>query len=159
MASTKEIILTAEGLAKLEAELEYLKTEKRKEVAEKIKQARAFGDLSENSEYDEAKNEQGHVEVRIANIEVMLKNAKIIDEDDVAGDVVSIGVKVKVFDDEFKEEVEYSIVGSTEADPASYKISDESPVGKGLIGKKVGDTAKIETPGGTLKLKVLEILK
>jgi len=157
--AVKEIVLTAEGLAKLEAELEYLKTEKRKEVAEKIKQARSFGDLSENSEYDEAKNEQGHVEVRIANIEVMLKNAKIIDEDDVAGDVVSIGVKVKVFDDEFKEEVEYSIVGSTEADPANYKISDESPVGKGLIGKKVGDTAKIATPGGTLKMKILEIMK
>ena len=159
MSATKEIILTAEGLAKLEAELEYLKTEKRKEVAEKIKQARAFGDLSENSEYDEAKNEQGHVEVRIVQIENMLKNAKLLDEDDITGDVVSIGVKVKVLDVEFKDEVEYTIVGSTEADPAAFKLSDESPVGSGLLGKKVGDTAKIETPGGVLKFKILEIYK
>ena len=157
MTATKEIILTAEGLSKLETELEYLKTEKRKEVAEKIKQARSFGDLSENSEYDEAKNEQGHVEVRIVQIENMLKNAKIIDEDDIDANIVSIGVKVKVLDTEFNEEVDYAIVGSTEADPAAYKISDESPVGQGLIGKKVGDTAKITTPGGTIKFKILEI--
>ena len=159
MAINKEIILTPEGLAKLETELEYLKTEKRKEVAEKIKQARAFGDLSENSEYDEAKNEQGHVEVRIVQLENMLKNAKIIDEDDIDDHVVGIGVKVKVLDIEFNEEVEYTIVGSTEAEPAVYKISDESPVGRGLLGKKVGDTAKIATPGGTVKFKILEIHK
>ena len=159
MAATKEIILTAEGLAKLETELEYLKTEKRKEVAEKIKQARSFGDLSENSEYDEAKNEQGHVEVRIVQIENMLKNAKIIDEDDIDSNVVSIGVKVKVLDTEFDEEVDYAIVGSTEADPTAFKISDESPVGQGLLGKKVGDIAKIITPGGVVKFKILEILK
>ncbi|MCL2837575.1 MAG: transcription elongation factor GreA [Oscillospiraceae bacterium] len=157
--ANKEIILTAEGLSKLEAELEYLKTEKRKEVAEKIKQARAFGDLSENSEYDEAKNEQGHVEVRIVQIENMLKNAKLIDEDDIDANVVSIGAKVKVLDTEFKEEVEYFIVGSTEAEPAAHKISDESPVGHGLLGKKVGETAKITTPGGIVKFKVLEIHK
>ena len=159
MAANKEIILTAEGLLKLETELEYLKTEKRKEVAEKIKQARAFGDLSENSEYDEAKNEQGHVEVRIVQVENMLKNAKIIDEDDIDADVVGVGTKVKLFDAEFKEEIEYTIVGSTEADPMSHKISDESPVGRGLLGKKVGETAKIDTPAGVLKFKVLEICK
>jgi len=159
MAANKEIILTAEGLLKLETELEYLKTEKRKEVAEKIKQARAFGDLSENSEYDEAKNEQGHVEVRIVQVENMLKNAKIIDEDDIDADIVGIGTKVKIFDAEFKEEIEYTIVGSTEADPVSHKISDESPVGRGLLGKKVGETAKIDTPAGVLKFKVLEICK
>ena len=158
-AANKEIILTAEGLSKLEAELEYLKTEKRKEVAEKIKQARAFGDLSENSEYDEAKNEQGLVEVRIVQIENMLKNAKLIDEDEIDANVVSIGAKVKVLDTEFKEEVEYFIVGSTEAEPAAHKISDESPVGRGLLGKKVGETAKIQTPGGIVKFKVLEIHK
>jgi len=156
-AATKEIILTAEGLAKLETELEYLKTEKRKEVAEKIKQARAFGDLSENSEYDEAKNEQGHVEVRIVQIENMLKNARLIDESEIDANVVGVGTTVKILDVEFKEEVVYTIVGSAEADPIAQKISDESPVGQGLLGKKVGETAKIETLAGTMKFKVLEI--
>ena len=155
--TAKEIVLTAEGLAKLETELEYLKTEKRKEVAEKIKQARSFGDLSENSEYDEAKNEQGHVEVRIVQIENMLKNAKLIDESEIDANVVSLGTTVKILDVEFNEEVVYTIVGSAEADPVASKISDESPVGQGLLGKKVGDTAKIETPAGAMKFKVLEI--
>jgi len=155
--AAKEIVLTAEGLAKLETELEYLKTEKRKEVAEKIKQARSFGDLSENSEYDEAKNEQGHVEVRIVQIENMLKNAKLIDESEIDANVVSLGTTVKLLDVEFKEEVVYTIVGSAEADPVASKISDESPVGQGLLGKKVDETAKIETPAGTMKFKVLEI--
>jgi len=155
--AAKEIVLTAEGLAKLETELEYLKTEKRKEVAEKIKQARSFGDLSENSEYDEAKNEQGHVEVRIVQIENMLKNAKLIDESEIDANVVSLGTTVKLLDVEFKEEVVYTIVGSAEADPVASKISDESPVGQGLLGKKVGETAKIETPAGVMKFKVLEI--
>jgi len=131
MATNKEVVLTYEGLQKLEQELENLKTVKRREVAERIKQALSFGDISENSEYDEAKNEQAYIEGRIFQLENMLKNAKVIDEEDIQTDVVSIGSKVKVLDMEFDEEVEYYIVGSTEADPSQYKISNESPVGKG----------------------------
>ncbi len=127
---SKPVILTYEGLKKLEEELEYLKTVKRAEVAEKIKQARAFGDLSENSEYDEAKNEQAFIEGRIATLEAMLKNAKVIDEEDIKLDQVSIGCTVKVYDESYNEEVEYTIVGSAEADPMNNKISDESPIGK-----------------------------
>lgn len=133
---SKPVILTYEGLKKLEEELEYLKTVKRAEVAEKIKQARAFGDLSENSEYDEAKNEQAFIEGRIATLEAMLKNAKVIDEEDIKLDQVSIGCTVKVYDESYNEEVEYTIVGSAEADPMNNKISDESPIGKALLGKK-----------------------
>lgn len=155
----KQVVLTPEGLKKLEDELEYLKTQKRKEVSEKIKQALSFGDLSENSEYDEAKNEQAQVEVRIVQVENMLKNAKLIDEDDIDTDTVSLGTKVKVLDMEFDEEIEYSLVGSTEADVSQGKISDESPVGKGLIGKKVGEIAEVEAPAGVLKFKILEISK
>jgi transcription elongation factor GreA len=159
MATAKQIVLTYEGLEKLENELEYLKTIKRKEIAEKIKQALAFGDLSENSEYDEAKNEQAQVEVRIVQLENMLKNAKVIDEDDINTDIVSIGSKVKVLDMEFDEEVEYAIVGSTEADPSQYKISDESPVGRALIGQKVGSVVDVEVPAGVIKFKILSINK
>jgi len=159
MTTAKQIVLTYEGLEKLESELEYLKTMKRKEIAEKIKQALAFGDLSENSEYDEAKNEQAQVEGRIVQLENMLKNAKIIDEEDINTDIVSIGSKVKVLDMEFNEEVEYTIVGSTEANPSQYKISDESPVGKALIGQKVGDVVDVEVPAGSIKLKILSIAK
>lgn len=133
---SKPVILTYEGLKKLEEELEYLKTVKRAEVAEKIKQARAFGDLSENSEYDEAKNEQAFIEGRIATLEAMLKNAKVIDEEDIKLDQVSIGCTVKVYDESYNEELEYTIVGSAEADPMNNKISDESPIGKALLGKK-----------------------
>lgn len=155
----KQVILTYDGLKKLEEELDYLKSVKRPEVAEKIKQARAFGDLSENSEYDEAKNEQAFIEGRIATIEAMLRNAQVIDEEDIAIDKVSVGCTVKVYDEDFKEETEYTIVGSTEADPMNNKISDESPIGKALLGKKVGDTVSVEVPAGIIKLKVLEIHK
>ncbi|MBQ2890717.1 MAG: transcription elongation factor GreA [Clostridia bacterium] len=157
---TKQIMLTDEGLKKLEDELEYLKTVKRKEVSAKIKEALGFGDLSENAEYDEAKNEQGQVEVRIVQLEKMLKNAKVIDQDDVEIDKVGLGTKVKVYDVDMEEEIEYSMVGSTEADPDKNKISDESPVGKALMGKKVGEEVEISTPAGTsFALKILEITK
>ena len=155
----KQNLLTDEGLKKLEEELEYLKTQKRKEVAEKIKHARGFGDLSENSEYDEAKDEQAKVELRIVELEKMLKNAKVIDDSEISSDIVSVGTKLKIYDYEYEEELEYSIVGSTEADPASGKISDESPIGKALLGKKTGDEVDVETPGGVIKVKILEIGK
>ena len=159
MPTTKQVVLTYEGLEKLETELELLKTVKRKEVAEKIKQALAFGDLSENSEYDEAKNEQAQMEARIVQIEKMLKNAKVIDDDDVSTDIVTLGSKVKIFDEEFKEEIVYVIVGSTEANPMEFKISDESPVGSALLGKAVGDIAEAAVPMGTIKFKILDISK
>lgn len=155
----KQIILTDEGLIKLEQELEILKTKKRLEVAEKIKIARGFGDLSENSEYDAAKEEQAQVEARIIHLENMLKNAKIIDQDEIDLNKVSVGTRVKLYDEEFDEELEYSIVGSTEADPDLFKISDESPVGRALIGKSVGDIVDVDTPGGVVKFKILSINK
>lgn len=159
MANAKQTILTDEGLKKLEEELEQLKTVTRKEVADKIKVALSFGDLSENSEYDEAKNEQALVESRIVQIEAMLKNVKILDEDELTNDIVSVGSKVKLFDKEFNEEVDYQIVGSTEADPMSGRISDESPVGQSMLGHKVGDVVEVETPGGVCLYEVLEITK
>ena len=159
MANAKQTILTDEGLKKLEEELEQLKTVTRKEVADKIKVALSFGDLSENSEYDEAKNEQALVESRIVQIEAMLKNVKILDEDELTNDIVSVGSKIKLFDKEFNEEVDYQIVGSTEADPMSGRISDESPVGQSLLGHKVGDVVEVETPGGVCLYEVLEITK
>ena len=155
----KQTTVSSEGLKKLQEELEYLKTTKRKEVAEAIKVARGFGDLSENSEYDEAKNEQGLVEARIAEIEAMLKNVKIIDENAIATDKVNVGNRVKVFDETVEEELEYTIVGSSEANPMEYKISDESPIGKALIGAEIGEVVKAETPGGETVMKVLEISK
>ena len=155
----KQIMLTDEGLSKLENELEILKTQKRQEVAEKIKVARGFGDLSENSEYDAAKEEQAQVEARIVQLENMLKNAKVIDQDDIDLTKVSIGTKVKVYDEEFDEELEYNIVGSTEADPDLFKISDESPVGRALIGRSIDEVVDVETPGGIVKFKILSISK
>ena len=155
----KSVVLTSEGLEKFENELEFLKTSKRKEIAEKIKQAMAFGDLSENSEYDEAKNEQGLVEARIAQLENLLKNAQIIDEEEISTESVSVGCKVRVKDQTAKKELELNIVGSSEADPSKMKISDESPIGGGLIGKKVGDVVEIETPAGIKKIKVISITK
>lgn len=155
----KQTILTTEGLQKLEEELEQLKTVKRKEVADKIKVALSFGDLSENSEYDEAKNEQAIVETRIAQLDAMLKNAKVLDDDEVTTDQVSVGSIVKVKDIEFDEEEIYYIVGSTEADPTNGRISDESPVGRGLIGHKVGERLEIEVPSGTIEYEILEITK
>ncbi|QSQ08859.1 Transcription elongation factor GreA [Koleobacter methoxysyntrophicus] len=155
----KEVILTPEGLKKLEAELEYLKTVKRREVALKIKQAISFGDISENSEYEEAKNEQAFIEGRIATLEKMLRNAKIIDDMDIGTDVVSIGSRVRVQDMELGDEFVYTIVGSAEADPANYKISNESPVGKALLGKTVNSIVEIDVPAGVIRYKILEITK
>jgi transcription elongation factor GreA len=155
----KQVILTYEGVRKLEEELEYLKTVKRKEVTQKIKTALSFGDLSENSEYDEAKNEQAFVEGRIANLENMLKSAKVIDEEDITTDTVNVGATVKVKDLEFDDEIEYTIVGSAEADPGQLKISNESPIGRNLLGKKVGDTVEVSVPDGVIKYNILEITK
>lgn len=155
----KEVVLTLKGLKKIEEELEQLKTVRRKEVAERIKQAIAFGDISENSEYDEAKNEQAQVEERIMKLEGMLKKARVIDEDDINLDQVSIGTTVQVKDMEFDEIVEYTIVGSAEADPYELKISNESPVGRALLGKKIGDVVEVQIPDGTTKYKVLNIEK
>ncbi len=159
MAAAKQVILTSEGLEKLEKELEYLKTVKRQEVAAEIKVALGYGDLSENSEYDEAKNKQAQMEIRIVEIEAMLKNAKVIDETEISTDTVSLGCTVTVFDIEFDEELQYNIVGSTEADPSNGKISDESPVGSALLGKKVGDIVEVPAPAGSIELKVIEINK
>jgi len=155
----REVVLTAQGLKKLEDELELLKTVKRKEIAERIKQAIAFGDISENSEYDEAKNEQAQVEDRINRLETMLRKAIIIDEEDINTDVVSIGATVQVKDLEFDEVVEYMIVGSTEADPYELKISNESPVGKALLGSKVGDVVEVQIPDGITKYEILKITR
>ena len=155
----KEIKLTAEGLKNYENELDELKNVKRKEVSEKIKVALSFGDLSENSEYDEAKNEQAKVESRIAELEAMLKVAKVISEEEMSADTVHLGSKVRVYDKEFDEEVTYLTVGTAEASPSDGKISDESPIGKALLGAKAGKTVHAETPGGVAELKVLEIIK
>lgn len=153
----KEIVLTKKGLEKIEQELEELKTVRRKEVAERIKQALAFGDISENSEYDEAKNEQAQLEERIAKLEATLRKARVVDESEITNDVVSIGSIVKVRDLEFDEVVEYTIVGSTEADPYELKISNESPVGKALLGRKVGEVIEIQIPDGVTKYEILDI--
>ena len=158
--SEKKVVLTYEGLKKLEEELEELKVIRRKEVAEKIKEARGQGDLSENAEYEAAKEEQGEIESRIVVIEKMLRNAEVIDDDEVSSEIITVGSKVKIWDVEFEEEVEYSIVGSAEADPMNMengKISNESPVGRGLLGHKIGDEVEIETPGGIVGFKVLAI--
>lgn len=155
--SEKKYLITNDGLRKLEEELEYLKTVKRKEVTEKIKVARGYGDLSENSEYDEAKNEQAFLEGRIAEIENKLKNVELIDENEISTDVVSIGSIVTLYDFEFDEEVTYTIVGSAEADTFENKISNESPVGSELIGKKVDDEFVVNTPGGNCKYKIVNI--
>ena len=157
MSNAKEVIVTVAGLKALEDELDELKTVRRKDVAEKIKVARGFGDLSENSEYDEAKNEQAFIESRIAQLEAMLKNARIIDNDELNLDTVSVGIHVKI-EDEDGEVEEYDITGSTEADPMNGKISDESPVGAALVGKKTGDSVTVSLPnGGTIDYTILEI--
>ena len=156
MSNAKEVVVTVAGLKALEDELEELKTVRRKDVAEKIKVARGFGDLSENSEYDEAKNEQAFIESRIAQLEAMLKNARVIDNDELNLDTVSVGTHVKI-EDEDGEVEEYDITGSTEADPLNGKISDESPVGAALMGQKVGQTVTVSLPnGGTIDFKILE---
>lgn len=150
-------LLTYAGLQKLEAELQDLKVVKRKEVAQKIKEAREQGDLSENAEYDAAKDEQRDIEARIEEIEAILKNVEVVVEEEVDLDKISVGCKVKIYDCEFEEELEYYIVGSTEANSLEGKISNESPVGKALIGAKVGETIKVETQAGELEYKVLDI--
>ena len=159
MLDKKEIILTTDGMQKLKDELEYLKTVKRKEVSEKIKQALSFGDLSENSEYDEAKNEQAEVESRVNQIEDMLKYARVLKDNEIVGDEVGLGSKVRLWDAEFEEEVTYSIVGTTEADPDNNKLSQESPVGAALLHHKVGDVVTVNTPGGEIEFKILEITR
>ncbi len=153
----KKNVLTYEGLKKYEEELENLKVVRRQEVAEKIKEARAQGDLSENAEYDAAKDEQRDIEARIEQLEKILKNAEVVDEEEVDLEKINVGCKVLVRDMAEKEDCEYKIVGSTEADSLKGKISNESPVGKALIGAKVGDTVKVETVAGVFKYKVLDI--
>ena len=157
MEDKKEILLTQEGYQKLEDELEILKTVRRREVADRIKVAISFGDISENAEYDEAKNEQAQVEERIIKLESMIRRAVIIDESKIDSNVVTIGSIVKVNDMDFEEEVEYAIVGSAEADPYEGKISNESPVGKALLGRTIGDIVDVQVPDGVAKFEVLEI--
>lgn len=153
----KKNILTYAGLTKLEEELQDLKVNKRSEVAQKIKEAREQGDLSENAEYDAAKDEQRDIEARIEEIENILKNAEVVDEDDVDTKAISVGCKVKVLDKEYDEELEFKIVGSTEASSLNGMISNESPLGSALIGKKVGNVVSVETQDGVAKYKVLSI--
>ena len=153
----KKNLLTFTGLKKLEEELHDLKVVRRKEVAGKIKEAREQGDLSENAEYDAAKDEQRDIEARIEEIEKILKNVEVVDEDEVDLEKISVGCRVKVYDIEYDEEMEFSLVGSSEANSLKGKISNESPVGKALLGKKVGDAVKVETPSGEFEYKILAI--
>jgi transcription elongation factor GreA len=153
----KEVILTPEGYEKLKHEIEELSTTKRREVAERIRVAREFGDIAENAEYDDAKNEQMLLEHRIATLEERLRDARVISKKDIAKDVVSVGSKVKLRDVAAKETIEYHIVGSAEANPAENKLSNESPVGKAIIGHKKGETVEVTAPRGTLKFKIIEI--
>ena len=153
----KKNLLTYQGLQKLESELQDLKVVKRKEIAQKIKEAREQGDLSENAEYDAAKDEQRDIEARIEEIEKILRHAEVVVEEEVDLDKISVDCQVRILDCEFDEELEYKIVGSTEANSLKGKISNESPVGRALIGKKVGDTVVVETEAGELSYKVLEI--
>jgi transcription elongation factor GreA len=153
----KQFILTAEGLKKIEQKFEYLKSVRRREVAERIKQAIEFGDISENSEYEDAKNEQAFIEGEIITLEKMLRNSKVIDEHEIKTDVVSIGVTVVLKDLEFGDEFEYTLVGSAEADPVELKISNESPVGQAILGQKIGSIVEVNVPAGILKYEVIDI--
>jgi transcription elongation factor GreA len=153
----KEVILTREGYEKLRDELDYLRTDKRREVAERIKTAREFGDIAENAEYDDAKNDQALLEHRIAQLEERLLSARVVEKKDIAKDVVSVGSKVRLRDIAANKTVEYHIVGSAEANPAEHKLSNESPVGKAIMGKKKGETVEVSAPRGALKFKILEI--
>ncbi len=159
MSTGKEVILTPEGLKKLEEELETLKSVKRREVAERIKVAIGYGDISENSEYDDAKNDQAFIEGRVITLEKMLRNARIINSDEVDTDVVSIGSIVTLQDVEFKETIEYTIVGTAESDPSNNKISNESPVGRAILGKKKGATVDVNVPAGIIQYKIMDISK
>jgi transcription elongation factor GreA len=153
----REVILTEEGYHKLKEEIEHLSTTKRLEVAARIKEAREFGDISENSEYDDAKNEQGQVEARIQTLEQKLRNARVVDTEHVDTEHVSIGARVTLKDLKSKEEIEYSIVGSAEADPRNKRLSNESPVGKALLGKKKGEKVTIPAPRGALQYQIMNI--
>jgi transcription elongation factor GreA len=153
----KQIILTAEGLKKIEQKLDFLKSVRRREVAERIKQAIEFGDISENSEYEDAKNEQAFIEGEIITLEKMLRNSKVLDEGEIGTDVVSIGSTVTLKDLEFGDELEYTLVGSAEADPTELKISNESPVGQAILGQKVGSVVEVNVPAGILKYEILNI--
>lgn len=155
--SEKEILLTPAGLAKLEQELDHLKTVRRREVAARIKQALEFGDISENSEYDDAKNEQAFIEGRIIKLEKMLRSSRVIDEDDIETGVVAVGTKVKIKDLEYGDVFEYTLVGSAEADPNENMISNESPVGQALLGKEVGSIVEVNVPAGVVRYEVLEV--
>jgi len=155
----KETILTQDGLKKYEEELETLKSVKRREVAERIKVAIGYGDISENSEYEDAKNEQAFIEGRIITLEKMLRNARIINNDEVDVDVVSVGCKVVVEDLEFGDQTEYSIVGTAEADPFENKISNESPLGKAMLGKDKGTVVEVNVPAGNIQYKIVDIKK
>jgi transcription elongation factor GreA len=152
----KDVLLTPEGLQKLKEEIEYLSNDKRREVAERIKEAREFGDISENSEYDDAKNEQAMLEARIASLEDKLRSASVIDAKELSNDVVRVGSQVHVKDEDGKSHT-YTIVGSTEADPANKRLSNESPVGKALIGRKKGDEVSVSAPRREIKLKITKI--
>jgi transcription elongation factor GreA len=156
-AALKEVILTSQGYKKLSQEIEYLQTEKRREVAERIRVAREFGDIAENAEYDDAKNEQAMLEHRIAQLEERLLSARVITKKEISKDSVSVGVTVKLRDIQANKTVEYHIVGSTEANPAENKLSNESPVGKAIMGRKKGETVEVAAPRGALKFKILEI--
>jgi transcription elongation factor GreA len=154
----KDVLLTKEGYKKLQEEIEFLSNDRRRQVAERIKVAREYGDISENAEYDDAKNEQAMLEARIAKLAEQLAAARVIEKKEIAKDVVSVGAHVRLRDVEAKETVEYHIVGSAEANPAEQKLSNESPVGKAIIGKKKGETVEVVTPrGAKLKYKILEI--
>ena len=153
----KEVILTPEGYERLKQEIEELSTTKRREVAERIRIAREFGDIAENAEYDDAKNEQMLLEHRIATLEERMRDARVISKKDIAKDVVSIGSKVRLRDVSAKETIEYHIVGSAEANPSENKLSNESPVGKAIIGKKKGETVEVAAPRGKMRFKILEI--
>ena len=153
----KEVVLTKEGYEKLKREIDHLRNDKRREVAERIRIAREFGDIAENAEYDDAKNEQAMLEHRIAQLEERLLAARVIEKKEISKDVVSLGSHVKLRDVEAKKTFEYHIVGSAEANPAANKLSNESPVGKAIIGKKKGETVEVTTPRGALKFKIMEI--
>ena len=153
----KEVLLTPEGYAKLKAEIEYLSNEKRREVAERIKTAREFGDITENSEYDDAKNEQAMLEHRISQLEERMQAARVIEKSDISTDAVTVGTKVRLRDLQANKTFEYFIVGSAEANPAENKLSNESPVGKAIIGRKKGETVEVSAPRGAMKFKIMEI--
>ena len=156
--ASKEVILTQSGLKKLEEELTHLKSVKRREVAARIKTAISFGDLSENAEYDNAKNEQAFIEGKIITLEKMLRNAKLIEDNEVSKDIVGVGCTVRLLDVDENEEMEFTIVGTAESDPANNRISNESPVGQAIIGYPVGAEVNAKVPAGTIKYKILEII-